>query len=515
MQTRLPFRAHPLHDLDANSDCLGRIAMSRLVLGFLVLFCLSAPFAPAPARAESRVALVIGNGHYAAVSRLDNPPRDAAAVAAALKNAGFASVDIESDLTREAMIKVLQRFEVEAEKADWAVIYFAGHGLEVGGVNYLVPVDAKLVSDKAVQDEAVSLDRLLSAIEGARKLKLVILDACRDDPFVTQMRRTSAGRSVGRGLGPIEPEGGTLVAYSAKHGQIALDGNGANSPFVTALVTRLREPGLEINKLFRVVRDDVLSATGKLQEPYQYGSLPGEDFYFLPPIASPVPVPPLAYPASKPPRPFTCGVLEDQLLLTVSNTRLSPGQFQKAISTLHEIEQNVSDSCELKKQLFDGPILEIHQCYNQTLYFELGGPRGGRFVWTAETQINGNGLPTQKGQLVLGVRGAPDTCLYSISPMIDIRAADSIKTMNFTSSSADPVPPAALPSSSPAPAAPGDAVFPTSVSPTYANEEPHKARVKTCFDQYKANKATNNNGGLMWIQKGGGYWSACNARLRG
>jgi uncharacterized caspase-like protein len=122
---------------------------------------------------------------------------------------------------------------------------------------------------------------VLGSVEAARKLRLVILDACRDNPFVRQMRRTVASRSIGRGLGAIEPEGGTLVAYAAKHGQVALDGEGTNSPFVAALVQRLPTPGMEINKLFRVVRDDVIAATGRKQEPFVYGSLPGEDFFFV------------------------------------------------------------------------------------------------------------------------------------------------------------------------------------------------------------------------------------------
>jgi uncharacterized caspase-like protein len=133
-----------------------------------------------------------------------------------------------------------------------------------------------------VQDEAVPLERLIATIEGAKKLRLVILDACRDNPFVPKMRRTIASRSIGRGLASVEPEGGTLVAYAAKHGQVALDGgDGANSPFVEALLQRLTIPNVEISKVFRLVRDDVLNSTGRRQEPFVYGSLPSDDFYFV------------------------------------------------------------------------------------------------------------------------------------------------------------------------------------------------------------------------------------------
>lgn len=228
-----------------------------------------------------RLALVIGNSAYASVGKLPNPVRDADAVAASLRSAGFAVVTVKNDLSRSAMISALNDFADQAANAYWAVIYFSGHGLEVDGINYVVPVDAKLLADRDVGDQAITLDRLLKATLGARKLHLVILDACRDDPFLSNMKRTVASRSIGRGLARIEPEGGTLVVYAAKDGQIAYDGDGQNSPFVTALTKRIAEPNVEINMLFRQVRNDVLEATGRKQEPYVYGSLPPESFYFV------------------------------------------------------------------------------------------------------------------------------------------------------------------------------------------------------------------------------------------
>jgi Caspase domain len=228
-----------------------------------------------------RLGLVIGNSAYASVGKLPNPVRDADAVAASLRSAGFAVVTVKNDLSRFAMISALNDFADQAANADWAVIYFSGHGLEVDGTNYVVPVDAKLLADRDVGDQAISLDRLLKATLGARKLRLVILDACRDDPFLSNMKRTMASRSIGRGLARVEPEGGTLVVYAAKDGQIAYDGDGQNSPFVTALTKRIAEPNIEINMLFRQVRNDVLVATGRKQEPYVYGSLPPESFYFV------------------------------------------------------------------------------------------------------------------------------------------------------------------------------------------------------------------------------------------
>jgi tetratricopeptide (TPR) repeat protein len=236
--------------------------------------------AAVPARREKRVALVIGNGAYAMVPALSNPANDARAVADSFRRVGFTSVRSEANLNREALVNSLKAFAAEADGADWAVVYFAGHGIEVGGVNWLIPVDATLKTDRDVQYEAVSLDQVLGAVEGARKLGILILDACRDNPFAAQMRSTVASRSIGRGLASVEPRRGTLVAYAAKHGQTALDGDSSNSPFVSALVRHIQTPGVEINKVFRLVRDEVLTATNNRQEPFVYGTLPAQDFYF-------------------------------------------------------------------------------------------------------------------------------------------------------------------------------------------------------------------------------------------
>jgi uncharacterized caspase-like protein len=153
---------------------------------------------------------------------LPNPRRDAETIAATLRAVGFETVELDGDLTRETMMKALRDFAELADKADWALIYFAGHGIEIGGVNYLVPIDAKLSIDRDAQFEAVPLDQVLGAIDGAHKL--ILLDACRENPFAP--RQTTATRNVTRGLAPIEPEGpsrgkgATLVVYAAKHGQV-------------------------------------------------------------------------------------------------------------------------------------------------------------------------------------------------------------------------------------------------------------------------------------------------------
>jgi hypothetical protein len=231
-----------------------------------------------------RIALVIGNSAYKNVPALTNPQHDAALVADAFRRTGFEIVNLQIDVGRERLIGALQDFAQQAETADWAVVYYAGHGMEVGGVNYLIPVDAKIISDRDISFEAVPLDQILNAAERAKKLRLVILDACRDNPFANQMKRTMtvASRSVSRGLAPVEPEAGSLVVFAAKDGETALDGDGGNSPFATAFLKNLQTPGLEVRRLFDFVRDDVMDATERKQKPFSYGSISGrQDFYFV------------------------------------------------------------------------------------------------------------------------------------------------------------------------------------------------------------------------------------------
>jgi tetratricopeptide (TPR) repeat protein len=232
---------------------------------------------PAP---ERRVALVIGNAAYTNVPALLNPKNDARAVAASLRRLGFADVLEQYDLTRPAMTKALQQFGEVAENADWAVIYYAGHGIEVGGINFAIPVDVALKASTHVDDEGVSLERVMATVGAAKKMRLVILDACRDNPFVPKMRNVGGTRSIGRGLGRIEPPPGVLVAYAARDGLVAMDGESGNSPFASALVEYLEEPGLEINLLFRKVHDRVLTNTRGQQQPFTYGALPAQQFFF-------------------------------------------------------------------------------------------------------------------------------------------------------------------------------------------------------------------------------------------
>jgi tetratricopeptide (TPR) repeat protein len=237
----------------------------------------SQPAAPV-VLADRRVALVIGNANYRSVPALRSPGRDAAAVADALRQDGFQTVMLMTDLDRDAMRDVLRAFRAAAAGADWALVYFAGHGLEIGGEDYLVPIDARLQDAGSVGSETIAYADLIAAVEGAQALRLVITDAARNDPFgaAPAARRPPAAAMP-------EQKAGTLLVFSTKAGGVTVDGDGAISPFAKALAAEIRTPGLEIRRMFDAVRDDVLEATNGRQQPFVYGSLPGRmDFFFVP-----------------------------------------------------------------------------------------------------------------------------------------------------------------------------------------------------------------------------------------
>ena len=227
---------------------------------------------------EKRIALVIGNSAYQHVPSLKNPANDSNDLAQALRDIGF-EVLLHTDQTQGDMLDTLRNFRRQSAGADIALIYFAGHGIEIDRQNYLIPVDAVLETDSDVNFETVRLDTLMFSAQGAKRLSMVIVDACRDNPFATTMQRTDSTRSVGRGLSSVEPTKNTLVAYAAKEGTTAADGVGRNSPYAGALITALKKPNLEIGLMMRQVRDDVLEATGGQQEPFVYGSLSADQVF--------------------------------------------------------------------------------------------------------------------------------------------------------------------------------------------------------------------------------------------
>lgn len=250
--------------------------------------------AQAAMAATDRIALIMGLGSYQTVPNLDNTLNDARDMADTLTRIGF-DVTLSLDTTGAEMRQLLDDFAFRSEVADLALIYFAGHGVEVQGENFMIPVDAQVASNLDVQRQSVSLKQMLASVERARKMRIVILDSCRDNPLgdainptaTTPAQSTAAEGTTrgGGGLAPANPDRGTMVAFAAKDGQVSFDGKGRNSPFATALMEKMVVPGLEISLMFRQVRDSVLDQTGNLQEPHTYGSLTGVPFY----LAGPAP----------------------------------------------------------------------------------------------------------------------------------------------------------------------------------------------------------------------------------
>lgn len=235
---------------------------------------------PAASQAMKRVALVIGNANYAHEGRLANPANDARAVAATLKRIGFDNVQVVLDGDLKALQAGLAAFARIADTADMALVYYSGHGIEVNGQNYLLPVDARLGDAADVDFEAISLDLVVRATDRVAKVKLIVLDACRNNPFTSRMLQRQGRRSVGRGLAaPAAAGTGMLVAYAARAGTTADDGPaGSNSPFTAAFLKLVEQPGIEVRRLFGQIRDEVVQAT-RHQEPFTYGSLGGDEVF--------------------------------------------------------------------------------------------------------------------------------------------------------------------------------------------------------------------------------------------
>jgi len=254
------------------------------------------------AHADTRIALVIGNGSYSNASPLTNPPNDAKLIAQSLRTDGFTVIQKQDVGLAEFQRAVLQ-FGRTAGSADVAMVYYAGHAIQFNGENYLIPVDAKLDDDLALRIEALNLDLILDAVSNA-KTRLIVLDACRNSPFTSHMTVSGAGRSIGRGLARVEAvDGGTLIAFSTSPGTIAEDGSGSNSIFAAALAQYLLQPGLEIRQVFTRVRQTVAANTTNHQTPWENSSLFGDLFLSGQPgkIAEGVPGPTVADSVPPPP----------------------------------------------------------------------------------------------------------------------------------------------------------------------------------------------------------------------
>jgi caspase domain-containing protein/putative peptidoglycan binding protein len=244
----------------------------------LVLSLICMVFTAGAASAEKRVAFVVGNGTYKNVAALPNPPIDAKAMAGALRNIGFEVVE-GTNLTRDKMTEKLLDFGKKAQGADVALFFYAGHGIAISGTNYLLPIDADIKSEMDVKlGAAINIDLTLDQTMSDAKVKLVFLDACRDNPFAAKIKSNSATRSVSvqTGLAEMKSGEGTLIAFATGPGQTALDGKeGANSPFTRALLANVTQPGVEIQQAMTKVRAQVNEETNKGQLPWGHTNLIG------------------------------------------------------------------------------------------------------------------------------------------------------------------------------------------------------------------------------------------------
>jgi hypothetical protein len=240
------------------------------------------------AQADKRVAFVVGNGAYKNVAALPNPAIDAKSMAKLLRNVGFDVVE-GANLTRDKMTEKLLDFGKKAEGADVALFFYAGHGIAVNGTNYLLPVDADLKSEMDVKlGAAINVDLTLEQTMSDAKVKLVFLDACRDNPFAAKIRSARATRSVAvaSGLAEMKSGEGTLIAFATGPGQTALDGEvGTNSPFTRALMANIASPGMEIQQAMTKVRAQVNEETGKGQLPWGHTNLIGSVYLNPAPVA--------------------------------------------------------------------------------------------------------------------------------------------------------------------------------------------------------------------------------------
>ncbi|HTB05133.1 MAG TPA: caspase family protein [Bradyrhizobium sp.] len=245
----------------------------RFLVVFLALFCLGAAFSPASAGVK--LALVLGNAKYEAVPVLENPANDAADLAQALRATGFEVIE-QRDATRDVMAKAVRDFSERLHGADVALFFYAGHGLQMNGENYLLPVDARIESAADVRFNTINLSDIQQEMEGSGRANIIILDACRNNPFAEKLARGGRGVTT-RGLGRVDATGeGSLIVYSTQPNNVALDGSGRNSPFTAALLKHVGTQGLEVRQMISRVRGDVLQATDRRQTPWDSSSLVGD-----------------------------------------------------------------------------------------------------------------------------------------------------------------------------------------------------------------------------------------------
>ena len=318
--------------------------MLRIQTCLASLLCLVVLVMPAAA-ADKRVALVVGNSAYVNVSPLPNPANDAAEMAKALTEAGFVVV-VGLDLDKAGFDTKIREFARALDGADVAIFFYAGHGLQVSGRNYLVPVDASMQKERDLDFEGISVDFVLKQMEMDRegKTNVVFLDACRDNPLARNLARSMGTRSasIGKGLAQIETGVGTFISYSTQPGNVALDGDGSNSPFTAALAKGVRVEGRSLNAVMVEVRREVLAATQGKQVPWDHSSLTGDFFFKM--AAAPAAIPGGGKPEAGPDVQERLRQLEEEL-----RKKSDPEQTAKVVE-LAQLKEQVRSALDANKQ---------------------------------------------------------------------------------------------------------------------------------------------------------------------
>ena len=381
--------------------------MSRLAQAVFVVLAVLCVILAGPATAEIRVALVIGNSSYLSPNALANPARDARAVAEALRQARFNDVTLAVNLDNRAFQNALKSFARKAEGADVALVYYAGHGLELNGTNYLVPVDASLTSASDLSFETVTLDQVMTAVNGATRLKVVVLDACRSNPFVAQMTHGSRGMRGG-GLARVQPEPDMLVAYAAREGTTAADGDGGHSPYTTAFINRLTSSRAEIRILFGQVSDDVRAATHGAQEPAVYTSLGGTEFYLNTALSGPLPVAPRRAEPSLAPASPTLSVTD---AVTKARAAFGRRDFRQSMVWYREAADRGNTDAQVQVGFQYENALGVEQNYAEAAAWYRRAAEQGNAVAQSNLgtlYLNGHGVSRDYAEAIRWLRKSAD-----------------------------------------------------------------------------------------------------------
>ena len=428
--------------------------MEKLARRIFILLALIV-FSPIVSIAQaSRVALVIGNSTYQNIPQLDNPKNDAGLIANTLRDLGFTLIggSAQLDLDKPSFDAAVQRFGAQLGGADVGLFFYAGHGVQVRGSNYLVPIGANPTREADVDFQMVDVSLVLRQMEDSgTKLNLVVLDACRNNPFGGRGLRATGG-----GLAQMQAPEGTLISYATQPGNVAQDGADGNSPYSKALAQTIRRGGLDIFGTFNAVGLAVKRSTGGAQQPWLSSSPIEGTFYF----------------SGAPAAPATPPTADSNIEVAPASSAIKPAV------PIASIPPTISANPT-------GPPIAKQLAYQEPATIAA-------LPSTASTPRDPSlGLTVQ--ECSAKYQEAKSTGALNGQKWNDFRKAECGGGSS----------------------APARVVFPSTIAPQYSGEGQGKARMHTCVDQYTANKANNANGGMKWIEKGGGYYTECNLRLKG